>query len=1273
MTPDFSSSGPATEGVPSIPGYRITGILGEGGMGRVYAAEQVKLGRSVAIKAFHLKGGNEKQNDPFYERFLREAQILAQMENENIVQVYDLVEDAQGNDYIVMQRIEGQSLIDLFRSRGRLPTQETLRICFDVAKALHHAHRRGIIHRDIKPENIMVTSEGKVKVMDFGIARLAGGPSNVSHTQAGIAIGTPSYMSPEQIRGAKDIDSRSDLYSLSVLLYYMVTDQLPFEDTNPFSLADKIRFSPPPPPSSIRDVGPHMEAFLLKGLSKQPQDRFQTAMEFADALRAVAAVMPADDVAPDRVGLDAFLTLQGFGGVTGASAGSEDIGPFAAVADPPEIGAAPQGPQPLAAPPPNPQLNTPPMGVQTPSGPVQTAKMGSGAIPLSGMGSGAVPQGRMGSGAVPLPGMGSGSVPMPGMGSGPVRTVPMETVASPVSDARVPAAELGPEVNATSFSIPAAAPLPAPPTPERKPSDSFERQKPPSGSPERPAFQERPSKPTDSVPWPDIPLPGAPPRPRDHQPKATDSLGRQVAFSGLPPSLGQQPGFPPQQSGAPASGGFSPYGPASGSFPATASGSGVLPAAGPSSSGFSPYGYPQGAAGFPAGPPSSGFSPYGGAGGPQIPASGVAPGPTPFLPAPIKAAKKSNVGLYLVLTILLAGGAGGAAWLWAPGLLGLTPKQRSSRRSNAGSPDAGPSLVAPDPAMSPQARPTPEPTPAPTPQLTPTPVPSPRPTPAPTATPEVAPAPASGSLLSQALADWSGMSGEVQEKRAQDALESSLASVEPLAFACREAFAMLGRCGLRMRVSSEELVLPGDTPSEIERQGKEGKTPEALYMWALLRDGRIQTRHWKQGDPQDAARLYEKAAEMGFAHAAYELGLMHEEGRGVPSVDLAQAKRWLSQAANAGHALAAYRLGVLAYDPANAAEWHHKAAVRGYAPAMLALGDLYLEGRGVTAQDDQALEWYRRASSAGSLAANGRLGRLHELGRGVQQDYRVALERYREAARARDPFSMLRLADIYGQGRPGIAVDRLQASRWLEQAAHAGDTEGMRRYGLWLEREDRSVNSGEWFRRAAQNGDLESIARYGLMLQQGRGVALNHYQGEDFLQKAREKGFDFAPLFAAEEEAAQDGSRAAMFNVAWMSENGLGTAKDIKSALASYRRAAGEQKASSPGAPPDFEGIPLAITRAAMLLTVHAEGFKASGSAGGEALTPQMGVEWLKIAAQHGEPSAMYLLGGMYKEGYGNIAADRLEAQKWYKKAAQEGFPLAQKALDDLTNNSTSR
>ncbi|NQU42960.1 serine/threonine protein kinase, partial [bacterium] len=258
--------------------YEIESELGKGGMGVVYRARQVSLDRPVAVK---MLAKELAEDERFVRRFTEEARAIARMRNHpNIVEVYDFV-DARDNLYIVMELVEGEPLNRLIQRQGRFLPSEAIAILVPVARAIAHAHLAGVIHRDIKPENIIVDKTGRVKVMDFGVAHLS---DAVQKTQTGLVLGTPLYMSPEQARG-RAIDGRSDIYSLGVLLYHLLTGQPPFDGDTALSIAMKHVSDAPPPPRSVDPSIPEIiEQAILKAMAKNPDDRFQTAGDFADFL-----------------------------------------------------------------------------------------------------------------------------------------------------------------------------------------------------------------------------------------------------------------------------------------------------------------------------------------------------------------------------------------------------------------------------------------------------------------------------------------------------------------------------------------------------------------------------------------------------------------------------------------------------------------------------------------------------------------------------------------------------------------------------------------------------------------------------------------------------------------------------------------------------------------------------------------------------------------------------------------------------------------------------
>jgi eukaryotic-like serine/threonine-protein kinase len=260
--------------------YQIQRKLGAGGMANVYLAEDQELGRRVAIKILNDRHANDEQ---FVERFRREAKNAAALSHPNIVSIYDRGE-AEGTYYIAMEYLDGRSLKELILSRGDAPIAVVVEYARQILSALRFAHRHGIVHRDIKPHNVLVDGEGRVKVTDFGIARA--GTSQM--TEAGSIVGTAQYLSPEQARGG-DVDQRSDLYSLGVLMYEMLTGEVPFSGDTPVEIAMKHLSQTPATPSSRRPNIPHeLDMVVMRALAKDPEDRYQTAGEMEADLDRVA-------------------------------------------------------------------------------------------------------------------------------------------------------------------------------------------------------------------------------------------------------------------------------------------------------------------------------------------------------------------------------------------------------------------------------------------------------------------------------------------------------------------------------------------------------------------------------------------------------------------------------------------------------------------------------------------------------------------------------------------------------------------------------------------------------------------------------------------------------------------------------------------------------------------------------------------------------------------------------------------------------------------------
>src|ERR671917_1506429 len=260
--------------------YKIQSTLGTGGMAVVYRAEDTILGRTVALKTLHRRYAEVPS---FRQRFRQEARAMACLDHENIVKVYDI---SQGGEvpFIVVECVAGRDVGDLLANRrgGRLNEQFAKRMAEQLLLALSYAHRRGIIHRDIKPSNILLTQEGTVKVADFGIARIleeedaAGVPGEI--------VGSARYMSPEQLRG-EDATPRSDVYSVGVLLYHCLTGGPPFSGDVRSLARQHLREVPAPPRKANREISAHMEAVILRGLAKDPDDRYPSAAAMLEDIK----------------------------------------------------------------------------------------------------------------------------------------------------------------------------------------------------------------------------------------------------------------------------------------------------------------------------------------------------------------------------------------------------------------------------------------------------------------------------------------------------------------------------------------------------------------------------------------------------------------------------------------------------------------------------------------------------------------------------------------------------------------------------------------------------------------------------------------------------------------------------------------------------------------------------------------------------------------------------------------------------------------------------
>jgi len=294
--------------------YRIVERIGAGGMGSVYKAQQPSMNRMVAIKVLHQKFSDRHD---LVARFRREARAMSQLSHPNTARVYKFGELPDGSSYFVMDYMEGKNLATTVREQGPMKVERAINIMVQVCGALDEAHRAGIVHRDLKPENVFLTNQGGTpdfpKVLDFGLAKVSErqmGRGSMMLTQQGMVFGTPEFMSPEQTQG-ETLDRRSDIYSLGLILYELLTGKLPFDAKKPVDVM-KAHVKDPPIPLSERIPGltfpPKLDAVIEKSLAKNRDNRYATALELAEALQdclttgaaapAPAAPAPAASPAP---------------------------------------------------------------------------------------------------------------------------------------------------------------------------------------------------------------------------------------------------------------------------------------------------------------------------------------------------------------------------------------------------------------------------------------------------------------------------------------------------------------------------------------------------------------------------------------------------------------------------------------------------------------------------------------------------------------------------------------------------------------------------------------------------------------------------------------------------------------------------------------------------------------------------------------------------------------------------------------------------------------
>lgn len=303
--------------------YAITGTLGRGGMGFVYRGVDPVIQRTVAIKTVArdlLEDGGEQA----VARFRNEARAAGRLSHPNIVGVYEYGEDGD-TAFIAMEYVEGFGLKDFLRQRGKMTVSDTVGVMLPLLDGLAYAHEQGVVHRDIKPSNLIITSKGKVKIADFGIARI----ESSTLTQVGTVIGTPSYMSPEQFMGAP-ADARADIYAAGVVLFELLAGKRPFEGPVE-AIASRICREPPPRISEVESsVPPFFDPVVNRALAKRPDDRYQSAQEFAEAVRmafqAAFNIQEAPSISEDTVVRTVHMMRQGAGAQAGQAAQPTTVG-----------------------------------------------------------------------------------------------------------------------------------------------------------------------------------------------------------------------------------------------------------------------------------------------------------------------------------------------------------------------------------------------------------------------------------------------------------------------------------------------------------------------------------------------------------------------------------------------------------------------------------------------------------------------------------------------------------------------------------------------------------------------------------------------------------------------------------------------------------------------------------------------------------------------------------------------------------------------------------